>query len=93
MFEFKEDKLNLVILDKFTSTSGKYLCFLGEHFNGTERCIDVGVFNNFKRELIRRHYQLEWEAKEFYEHFKEDMRGSGEYESDEPSGFESFSPN
>ena len=92
MYEFKPDKINIIILDKSTSTSGKYEIFLGEHNNGVETCYDVGAFNNFSGELIRRHYQLKWEAEEFYEEWKEKTRGENEYEEDEPSGFNIIKP-
>ena len=92
MYEFKPDKINIIILDKGLSTSGKYEFFLGEHYNGVDRCYDVGVFNMFSGELIRRHYQLKWEAEEFYEEWKEKMREEKEYEEDEPSGFNIIKP-
>lgn len=92
MYEFKEDKINILIEDKFTSSSGKYLGFLGQHYNGVETCFDFGCVNLQTGEITKRHYKLEWECKEAYEQFKEDMRGTGTYEDDEPSGFTIIKP-
>lgn len=85
MHHLKPDRVGIIILDRFTSTLGKYDCGLGEHDSG--ECFDVFAFNNLTGELIRRHYKLKWEAQEFYETFKEAMRGSGEYEDSEPNPF------
>ena len=84
MFSFKEDKIGISCYEKFTSTSGKYTIFFGEHFNGTEACHDVGALNLQTGELIRRHYINRDEAGNAWEEFKQEMRGAGQgYEEDE----------
>lgn len=92
MIEFKPDKIGVTIIEKSTSTSGKYTIFLGEHFNGKEQCYDVGSLNLLNGELTRRHYTQKWEAQDFWETFKSEMRQRGEYESDEPSGLTIIPP-
>jgi hypothetical protein len=93
MYSFKEDKIGITILEKYNSTSGKYTCFFGEHFNGTEECYDVGALNLINGELTRRHYISRAEAGEFWEEFKSNMRGTGIYESDERDEFSIIPPN
>ena len=85
--DIRDDKFGITLYEKFESTSGKYLAGCGEHFNGIDVCYDIKCLNRVTREIITRHYSLKWEMLEHYEEWKEKMRGSGEYEQDEPEDF------
>lgn len=65
------DRLRCVIISKVQSTTGKYFCFLGTHYNGKVQCYDVGSYNNVTGEIVRRHYTLEGNKEEAYAYWSE----------------------
>jgi hypothetical protein len=60
-----DDRLNLRMLTKpVTGPSGRYIYFLGQHWNGTFECYDVGSARMDRRpiEITRRHHKTKEEA-------------------------------
>ena len=47
---------NVNILERTISTSGKYMIFIGTHFEKGHTCWVVGVCNKANGEIIMRHY-------------------------------------
>jgi hypothetical protein len=88
-----EDKLGLPILDRCVSTTGKYFCFYGVHYDSKDSCFDVGAVNTLTGEIVKRHYPDEKEASEFWETFRAQMQAPREGGiEDEPTGFVVITP-
>ncbi len=88
-----EDKLGMPILDRCVSTTGKYFCFLGTYYNGTEVVFVVGAVNVLTGEIVKRHYTDEHEADLFWSEFKAKMQAPrGESGEDEPNGLTIIRP-
>lgn len=54
LLDFRKPKC--VVLEEVTSYSGKYRCFYGHHWVGSDMCYDVGVVNRKTGEITTRHY-------------------------------------
>ena len=49
-----------VVTKEFTSQSGKYQVFFGNHWRAGHLCYDVGTINQQTGEIVSRHY-CEWD--------------------------------
>lgn len=54
---FKPDKFNVAVTSKWTSNSGRWIVFLGIHYDGTASCWDVGQFNTTYGVCQRLHFK------------------------------------
>jgi len=78
-------KIDAIQLAHFTSTSGKYDCFLATHYNGSYQCHDVGAYNKATGEVVRRHYKSRELAMIFYTKFRDEMTTPDMIAEDEDS--------
>jgi hypothetical protein len=49
-------KPQVAIVEKFVSQTGKYLCFLGNHYHKGHTCWVFGSSNKVTGEIVMRHY-------------------------------------
>lgn len=74
----RKDLFELQIIDRFVSTTGIFTVFLGEHYDGTATCYDVGAIDARTNLCTRRHYPTckgctRKEASFVYEQFREEL--------------------
>lgn len=78
-------QLDCVILTTVMSTTGKYECFLGEHFVHGRNCYDIGALNTSNGVVVRRHYLSKEEALAFWQEFATGMQAErNEQEEKDP---------
>jgi hypothetical protein len=53
---FQPSKYGVTVLSKYTSQSGKWIVFLGSHYDGKTQCWDVGYFNILNGQTMRHHW-------------------------------------
>jgi hypothetical protein len=54
---FKPDKYDVVVTNKYTSLSGRWISFLGTHWDGRDQCWDVGFFQTTSGAVQRLHFK------------------------------------
>lgn len=54
---FQPDKYNVQVTHKATSTTGRWIIFLGQHYDGTSFCWDVGFFQTISGAVQRLHFK------------------------------------
>ena len=92
---FKPDKFNVVVLSKWTSNSGRWILFLGTHYNGKELCYDFGQFSTVTGVCQRLHFpNNKTGATIEYDNFKKSLARIKEGgERDEKPKYRIFGPN
>ena len=53
---FRPDKFNVAVTSKWTSNSGRWIVFLGMHYDGKSSCWDCGQFSTITGECQRVHF-------------------------------------
>ena len=90
----KERKLpqELTVIDECISTTGKYACCLGQHFDPI-LCYDVVALNRVTGEAKRLHFREKDAAYTKWTEFKKDITAKRtESEEDEHDRYHHFSP-
>jgi predicted Fe-S protein YdhL (DUF1289 family) len=54
---FKPDRYGVVVTNKWTSNSGRWVVFLGQHYDGKTYCHDVGCFRTTDGVVQRLHFK------------------------------------
>jgi hypothetical protein len=54
---FQPDKYNVQVIHKWTSNSGRWIIFYGVHYDGTQQCYDVGMFQTRTGATQRLHFK------------------------------------
>ena len=81
---FQPDRYNCQVLHKSESVSGKYIIFLGQHFDGKATCFDLGVFNKWTGATTRVHFHDNKPAAMIeFEQFRDRMRTPSHTEEEE----------
>jgi len=81
-------KPQVYIVEKVISQSGKYLCFLGNHYHKGHTCWVVGSSNKLTGEIVMRHYNTKSlapkaEAETYWRQLKEKMLAKPKSELEE----------
>lgn len=104
MANIKPDHFGIVLLTKpMVSGTGRYVFFMGQHYDGSDLCFDVGVcYMHVKgHPVVRRHYKMKDnpKAKEEAMAYWTELRlriaeiDTITEEADEPTGLSIIRPN
>lgn len=90
--QFKPDKYNVIVTHRYTSQTGRWIIFLGTHYDGHLQCWDVGQFQTLTGACQRIHFkENKTGATIEYDELKEKLQGLKPHE--EPTDkFHIFGP-
>jgi len=54
---FQPDKYNVQVIHRWTSNTGRWIVFLGQHYDGNSFCWDVGAFQTTTGACQRFHFK------------------------------------
>src|ERR1700746_949247 len=70
---FKPDRYGVQVIHKWTSNSGRWIVFLGTHWQGKFQCWDAGFFNTRHGACQRTHCKTKEEAMIVYDTARTDL--------------------
>lgn len=89
---FQPDRYGVQVISKYTSQTGRWIIFLGAHYNGTERCWDVGTYRTHMGACQRLHFKSDKVGAEIkYDEIKEHLKALKQHEEPEER-FQIFGP-
>lgn len=90
---FQPDRYGVQVIHRWKSQTGRWILFLGVHYNGTERCWDVGAFRTHMGACQRLHFKSDKVGAEIkYDEIKDKLKKLKEHTEDDKENYQIFGP-
>lgn len=77
---FRPDRFGVQVVHRYTSQTGRWILFLGVHYNGVHQCWDVGAYRTHMGACQRLHFKDKAEAMFKYDEAREKLKQLKQHE-------------